>query len=191
MIIRPQDRDHCLGIYWCHHFSLRLTSPSRNSAVDKLPPETGDREHRLSRNRKPHFPLNRPFAIAKCSRLARPFANSVSGIKRRLPGSLTSVRPYGRWRVRNVGLSNLTSRPLHLPRQDVPFHHVEPAALTFVPHDIGSTERAQLLWVEPVIHRLVGKPFRTKSFGSPSNLARLHIKGSPDRQARRSRLRSQ
>jgi hypothetical protein len=58
-----------------------------------------------------------------------------------------------------------------LHRQDVPFHHVEPAAIGFVPHDVRPTERAQLLRVEPVVHRLVGKPFRTEPFCDGLRLA--------------------
>ncbi len=59
----------------------------------------------------------------------------------------------------DVGLCNLAARLLGLPRQDVPFNHVEPAAPTVIAQDISAAERTQFFGIEPVVHRLWHQPF--------------------------------
>lgn len=64
-----------------------------------------------------------------------------------------------------VGLRNFAAGLFRLPRKDVPFHNVEPAAIGFVPHDVSTADRAQFFRVEPIVHWLIGKPFCTEALG--------------------------
>lgn len=79
VIVRPQNRNHRLRVYWRNQF-VRVACDYREVAlIEDVSPETGNREQWLIGHPKPHFPFDLLLAVAKIGRLA-PIRRTLSAV---------------------------------------------------------------------------------------------------------------